>query len=322
MKAISPEVLLLSNKHDYSTDHIAILLKSYGVKYLRLDRDTFNDMAISLFPIESRIVGKNDNYEFIIDLKNLKSIYFRAPIYLRDNYQPKLTPDEQFSRSQWAAFVRSLIVYENIIWVNHPKSTYAAEIKPFQLLQASKVGLKVPNTIVTNSIKATRDYFSYGVKTFAFKTIDPIVLNFEEKEGFIYTNYLASTELEQLNEIYGPSIVQEAILPKKDIRVTVIGNKVFAVLITKAGLGINTDWRLEKDRVDYTPIDLPQQVEQKSKELLKCLGLNYGAIDYAFNGKEYYFLEINPTGEWGWLLDKTKFKLDVELCNLLTGKQY
>jgi len=31
------------------------------------------------------------------------------------------------------------------------------------------------------------------------------------------------------------------------------------------------------------------------------LGLTYGAIDLAVSGDTVHFIEINPTGEWGWL---------------------
>ena len=35
---------------------------------------------------------------------------------------------------------------------------------------------------------------------------------------------------------------------------------------------------------------------------IKALGLEFGAIDLALQDDVYYFLEINPTGEWGWLM--------------------
>jgi glutathione synthase/RimK-type ligase-like ATP-grasp enzyme len=31
------------------------------------------------------------------------------------------------------------------------------------------------------------------------------------------------------------------------------------------------------------------------------LGLTYAAIDLALSNGEYWFIEVNPTGEWGWL---------------------
>ena len=31
------------------------------------------------------------------------------------------------------------------------------------------------------------------------------------------------------------------------------------------------------------------------------LGLHYGRLDLLFTGEDYYFLEVNPNGEWAWL---------------------
>jgi glutathione synthase/RimK-type ligase-like ATP-grasp enzyme len=38
--------------------------------------------------------------------------------------------------------------------------------------------------------------------------------------------------------------------------------------------------------------------------------LNFGAIDLIFHNNEYYFIEINPTGEWSWLQKITGYKFD------------
>ena len=106
--------------------------------YLRLNRDQFVDFKISFNPLESIIYGEMNDFQFEITPKNLKSVYFRAPIYLRDNYQPNLEINEQLMRNQWAAFIRSLMVFDDLLWVNNPHATYKAETKPYQLYLAKK----------------------------------------------------------------------------------------------------------------------------------------------------------------------------------------
>lgn len=34
---------------------------------------------------------------------------------------------------------------------------------------------------------------------------------------------------------------------------------------------------------------------------MEQFGLEYAAIDLALSNDQYWFIEINPTGEWGWL---------------------
>ena len=114
VKYINPKVLIISNKHDYSTDHITYRLNELGIFYLRLNRDQLQDFEISLFPTKARLIGQTKELSFEIDEGCLKSIYFRAPIYLRDNYKPNLSLNEQLSRNQWVAFIKSLMLFENI----------------------------------------------------------------------------------------------------------------------------------------------------------------------------------------------------------------
>jgi glutathione synthase/RimK-type ligase-like ATP-grasp enzyme len=312
---ISPEVLIVSNKHDYSTDYISHQLNKLDVSYLRLNRDQFSEFNFSLFPAGQKLIGKSNNLSFEIIPSKLKSIYFRAPIYLRDTYQPDLSPDEQLSRSQWASFIRGLTVFDNVLWVNHPQATYKAEIKPYQLHVAQKIGFTIPNTIVTNA--DNRLDIPNEKKKLIVKTLDPAILRIGDREAFIYSNIVEIEELLNADFSDAPVILQEALIPKIDIRVTVIDKTVFAVDIKQDGKGIDKDWRLEKNNIEYTEVELPCTLQKKCIKLVKELGLKFGAIDLILHDNQYYFIEINPTGEWAWLMEKTKLEIDKELVRLL-----
>lgn len=314
MEKIRPEILIISNMHDYSTDHIAFQLNKSRVSYLRLNRDQLADFKISLIPTEQKLFGETSDFSFEITPNLLKAIYFRAPVYLRDNYHPDLSPDKQLSRSQWEAFIRGLTVFDNVLWVNHPQATYKAEIKPYQLYLAKRIGFDIPATVITNRVD--KKIVGRGEKR-AIKTLDPVILKIGNKEGFIYTNIVSCDELSRANISSAPIISQEALIPKVDIRVTVIGKIVFAVSIMQNGKGIDKDWRLEKDNVRYKNIKLPSEVRKKCIALISKLDLKFGAIDFALYNGKYYFLEINPTGEWAWLMENTKLEIDKEIAKLL-----
>jgi len=314
MDKIRPKILIISNMHDYSTDHIAFQLNKAKASYLRLNRDQLADFKISFIPTDRKLFGETNDFSFEITSDLLKAVYFRAPVYLRDNYQPNLSPDKQLSRSQWEAFIRGLTVFDNVLWVNHPQATYKAEIKPYQLYMAKKIGFDTPTTIITNTID--KKNIARGEKR-AIKTLDPVILKIGNKEGFIYTNIVDYDELLKANISSAPIISQEALVPKIDIRVTVIGKIVFAVSIMQNNKGIDKDWRLEKDNVRYKNIKLPVEIKKKCIALIDKLGLKFGAIDLALHNGKYYFFEINPTGEWAWLMENTKLGIDKAITRLL-----
>ena len=316
MKHICPEVLIISSKHDYSTDHIAYQLNKSGVSYLRLNRDQLRNFSVVFFPIEQILIGKTNSLTFKITAEYLKSVYFRAPIYLKDNYKPNLSADEQLARNQWVAFIKSLMVFKEAMWVNNPQATYLAEVKPYQLYLAHKIGFLIPKTIIANGTIENNSNFSRNDKI-VVKTLEPAILKLNDKQAFIYSNVIDFEELIQSDISTAPIIIQEALLPKVDIRVTIVDDLFFSVDITKDGVGLDKDWRLEKDSVKYREIDLPESISTKCIELARRLGLKFGAIDLLSHKDEYYFIEINPTGEWSWLMEHTNLEIDKAITNLL-----
>ncbi len=318
MKTVRPSILLVANQHDFTTDHVAYQLKEKSKTYFRLNIDQLASNKITLFPMEPRLVATIDGINLEISLDTLKSIYFRAPTFLRDNYQPKLSPDEQFSRAQWATFVRSLTVFDPLLWVNHPQATYLAEIKPYQLKVAKEIGFLLPETVITN----TTDNIGFSKEkngSIVVKTIDPAILRNNGDEAFIFTNFVSEKELMKSKISSSPIIIQETLWPKIDIRVTVVDKKVFAVAIKKNGKGIKRDWRREKGKIQYENIKLDLETKNRCITLLARLDLKFGAIDLVYVDDQYFFLEINPTGEWAWLLSHTDHKIDEAIADCLNG---
>ena len=106
-----------------------------------------------------------------------------------------------------------------------------------------------------------------------------------------------------LNSIY-PTYFQNEINKIADIRITVVGNDIFPVQITFDN-SKTPDWRRMECEVAYNEFDLPDELKEKCIRLVSELGLNFGAIDMArTTDGDYYFFEINPTGEWAWIEHK------------------
>lgn len=309
------EYLIISNTIDYSTDLVCIELEKLGQKYFRLNRDKLSDYDIyyNLNNKELRISNKTNAY--LINSETLKAVYFRAPVFLR-NHKP-YNLNEQLYRSQWNSFIRNLIVFDNCKWVNHPVDTYKAENKLFQLKVAEDIGFAIPNTIVANvlpeQIKNNTDYI--------IKSLDTALFYHDEQELFTYSTKLTNQELLSANLNEAPVIIQECLNNKIDLRVTIVEDYLLAVSIKKNGCGIDGDWRkTSKENLEYEVVPLPLQVESKIRELMKKLNLKFGGMDLILQNNEYYFIEVNPTGEWGWLKYATNHNIDVEIVNCLTSK--
>ncbi|SFL61409.1 RimK-like ATP-grasp domain-containing protein [Gracilibacillus orientalis] len=291
------DVLVVSDKYDFTTDFICIELEKREMNYLRLNRDEFHQYKIHLdtrnFDIHITISGR----EYIVTKEYLKSIYYRAPIFLRGTEK---SIEDQLYSEQWMAFVRNLLIFEEVTWINNPEKTYKAENKIVQLKYAKKTGFNIPHTIVTNTSPAL------SKDNYVVKSLDTAFFHIEENEGFIYSNIFEKDKIQKANLEWAPVTIQDYVFPKIDIRVTVIEDDVFATSITSNGRGVKNDWRKAKDEVAFKTFSLPKDIENKCIRLVKELDLKFGAIDLLkTEDGNFIFLEVNPTGEWAWLVHTT-----------------
>lgn len=98
-----------------------------------------------------------------------------------------------------------------------------------------------------------------------------------------------------------------------DIRVTVVGKRVFAVRIDSDLL----DWRADYTSHIYTLITCPPAVEQRIHRYMECFKLLFGAFDFALTVEgEWVFLECNPNGQWAWIAEQEGMVADA-LADLL-----
>ena len=310
-----PEVLIISSRYDFSSDFITVELDRRNVPYLRINRDELKDYVIEFNPIVPILNGNFKDIGFSISNQTLKAVYFRAPVFLRDIFQDKIDEEEQLIRTQWTAFVRSLVVFEDVAWFNNPADIYKAEIKSLQLYTANKIGFKIPATLISNRT-AVND-FEYT----AVKSIDTAVLNLGDEEGFVYTELYKSNEISE-KTYSSPFFMQQGLVPKIDIRVTVVDDTVIAVkILQKDKAKIDIDWRRLKEELHYEIIELPEEIRHLCALHLKELNLKFGAIDLILHQNEFYFIEINPTGEWSWLQQNTGFRFDKAIVNALINSR-
>ena len=295
---MSPKVLILSNLYDFSTDLVVLSLKDAGVPYLRLNREQLADHYLALDPLAPKLTVRGPSGVYDVG-QDLVSIWFRQPVFLRNTPSVPLSPEEQLERSQWMAFLRGLSVFRGVAWMNPPSATYIAESKPYQLAIAKDCGFKVPETLATNDASRISETFPDSL---VIKSLDTVLLRDGGYDLFIYTILNPGGELAEETVSVVPLLAQEALEEKTDIRVTVVGNEVFAVRILSQGSGIEGDWRVvPKSELEYRDTALNRDIIERCKMLTRSLSLSFAAIDLIETHQGVYFVEINPTGGWGWL---------------------
>ena len=168
---------------------------------------------------------------------------------------------------------------------------------------AKSLGFLVPRTCVTNDPAVAEDFHRHLGGRVVYKTLTANRVEVATGLGLVYTTKLPPKPDFQTVAL-APCLFQEQILKECDIRVTVIGRAVFAVSIDSQASAISeVDWRHEDvQNLTHRLHQLPQDIQEHCLEIVDRFGLNFGAIDLVL-GQDggYYFLEINPNGQWAWL---------------------
>lgn len=312
------EYLIISSTIDFSTDLVCYQLMMSGEKFYRLNRDEFIKHNIVVDLQKKSMMISIEDEEYNIQFEQLKGVFYRAPVFLRTQAKAELSVQEQLERNQWSSFLRNLIIFQNANWINNPVYTYRAENKMFQLCVAESCGLQIPKTYVSNisvnMLEREKKYIVKSLDTALFYDTQ------NNKEMFTYSNVVSGEELQDYELASAPIIIQEFLNPKVDCRVTYIQGKLFPVKILQNGEGLYGDWRLRKDELEYVPFQLPPNISVAICKLMQKLEIQFGGIDLAIVGEKYFFVEVNPTGEWGWLEIKTGMQISQTIKKALCGE--
>jgi len=191
----------------------------------------------------------------------------------------------------------------------------SARWKLHQLRVASELGLAVPETLVTTDSRKASDFMAEGFVV--AKAISDVRI--ADRDGEIYTLTESVDEPEATDSVrWAPTMFQRRIDKRSDLRVTVVGERIFAVQITTPP-GAHLDFRdAAPELCTYEVIYLDGKTKAGCRQFLEAFGLRFGAFDFAKGEDEtLWFLECNPGGEWGWLEPPTGLPITAALVDLL-----
>ena len=210
--------------------------------------------------------------------------------------------------------IQGLWLSLDAFWINPPAKDQCAARKLWQLDVARLVGLDVPRTLITNDPDAARSFVAAeGEAGTIYKAFQG------SEDAWRETRLLRPSEIEQISSVrYAPVIFQEYVEASCDIRVTIVGDDVFAAAIYSQESAYKVDFRMNMGSVRIEAIQLPTAVEEGLLNLMRQLGLVYGAIDLRRTPDDrYLFLEINPAGQWLFVEDQSRQPISSTLAGLM-----
>lgn len=199
--------------------------------------------------------------------------------------------------------------------------------KEDQLKIAFQLGLLVPETCITNDPDIAKAFVLKQKNGAIAKMQSGFAILENGEEEVVFTNVITHENLEDIASLtYCPMQFQQMIEKNKELRITIVGNKIFSYEIDSQKLdNSKIDWRKEGIELieDWTPHQLPQEIEEKLLKILDYYNADYGAIDLILDPKgNYYFLEINAAGEFFWIDKLCENAISKQIADVLCNKAF
>jgi glutathione synthase/RimK-type ligase-like ATP-grasp enzyme len=297
-------ILVVSHPDDPHAARVLELLQRAGHEALLLNLADLPERATLTFDY-----GRNGSPGLdyrcggtTFDLSHASSAWWRRP------QAPDLTAVAgrqdvlAFVDNEWREAINGLWQLIDVPWMNPPARDEVASRKALQLRVAGQLGLRTPRTLVTTDPDAARRFIAeQGVGRTIFKTFSCTHAVWRE------TRLVRDEELTLLDQVrFSPVIFQEFIPASADLRVTIVGDRIFPAAIDSRGTDYEVDFRMSLGQARTEPCELPREVEDRLFALMSRLGLVYGAIDLRRTPEgEHVFLEVNTGGEFLFIEDRT-----------------
>ncbi|AQW46632.1 ATP-grasp ribosomal peptide maturase [Streptomyces violaceusniger] len=302
-------VLVLTSLEDVTADRVIAALNEREVPVARVDPANIGtglSFGARIGAGSPTWNGRLRTTSREVELGEAAAVYYRRPTPYVARYGHLPAQQRDFAAAETRHGLGGILNHlHNAFYVNHPSAVTAADFKPAQLQKAAHLGLTIPPTLVTNDAEQARE-FAADHGHVIYKTFRGLPRDENGHTGAIWAQRVDPDTFD--DSLAVTAHLFQAEIPKTgDVRVTVVGQKVFAQQITAQDSAL--DWRRgDWDQLQHAPIAVPAPVETALHHYLSAFGLVFGCFDFALTGDgdstaDWVFIECNPNGQWGWLPD-------------------
>ncbi|MET9800527.1 ATP-grasp ribosomal peptide maturase [Streptomyces sp. NPDC006368] len=286
-------VLILTSPQDITADMVVGKLHERGVPLVRLDPADLPGEA----DMSAEYV-KGDFHCFLSTQGRMVSSRALSSIWMRRPGEPAAHAPEP---SAWLSAETGQALYGMLYsttarWMNHPQPAARARHKPWQLRFAHHSGFAVPPTVITTFPRVAEEFAAqYGqvvVKSLSGppRAEPPVALPTTLLDpGTDFTGVAA-----------GPTLLQQYVPKRADIRLTCVGGRLFAA--RKLSAPGQVDGRYGETGRLWEPAEVPERIARGVRDYTDLAGLAYAAFDFAEDAEGvWWFLECNQGGQFGFV---------------------
>ncbi|MGJ8665178.1 MAG: grasp-with-spasm system ATP-grasp peptide maturase [Patiriisocius sp.] len=316
-------ILIISQSHNEpSTDNVIDWIDYLNMSVKRINGiDFYKNLEINIDNEKSYLKIKN------IPLEKIKVIWFRRWI-TRENVKDIFIENKQSDRlrqrintflknefNELASFFFEWIPKEILF-----ERIFDKDINKLSVIyKASELGLEIPKTFIGTKKNDFKELLKK--QKLIVKAISNAPTFDVDNETFVgYTEKIKKIPSE-LGDFFAPSLVQNLIEKKYEIRAFLLNNTFYSMAIfSQKDKQTSLDFRKYNwdNPNKMTAFKLPASIEDKLLKLAKHFQLNTCSFDLIKTiDNRYIFLEVNPGGQFGMVSHPCNYFLEKKIAEKL-----
>lgn len=318
-------LLVLSTPGDGHADAVAAILSRRAVPFVRWDQTGFADR--DGLTVEFTAAGRRGPVLRLNDaclaLDDVETVYMRRFAHVVVTRPAHDAAARAYVASEATTAINAVLGLPMVRWVPGTLSAVRdAGDKVRQLQVAQALGLEIPPTLITSEPTALWDFYREHDARVIIKPLSFPWFETEGKRWVPMPQLVTPRDLVHAEGLRQGAAILQAYVPKQlELRVTVVGDRLFACEIhSQATNRTRVDWRrYNLNRTPHRVHTLPDDVSRQCVAIVARLGLSYGALDLVLTPEgRYVFLEVNPMGQYLWIEKLTGLPISEAICDLLT----
>lgn len=313
---------------DYSTEEVADWIEYMGEKAVRINGlDLLNRNGLSISSIED----DEDDMISGVKISDIDAIWYRRWIDFGafDDIEFKDDPTlfsqvNSYRRKEFNSLSNALkIKIRNKKSLGHGAYGKSGKSKFEQSLIAQEIGIKIPDTIITDNKKDLIKFVEKNGGSVITKGINNLGSFTINKDLYsTYTTVVSRDNMDYIPDSFFPSMFQQKLEKTVELRVFYLHGEfntmaIFSQNDSQTSVDFRKyNYKKPNRKVPYT---LPTDIERKLKLLMEELHLDTGSIDVIISKdtQEFYFLEVNPAGQFGMVSYPCNFNLEKKIAQFL-----
>jgi len=323
-------VLIISDENEPTTDFVLRWIKSLNKPFVRINGTDkveiknlkLNNNISSFFLVVNGIT---------IDFKDIDAFYFRRGfINLNINYS---SFSEINLKSIKECLKQEIIILQDFIhfiFENSKNSIGSFDKRGLNKLKilsiAKNLEINIPDTLIVDN-KQDLSNILKEYDSLITKNIYEITHIKDYKNNLSIGNATdkVNKNLDTLSsDSFLNTLFQQEIKKDFEVRTFYLNGKCYsAAILSQQNSKTQVDFRNYDDDLPnrVVPYNLPEDIEAKTIKLMNSINLNTGSIDWIYSEGKYYFLEINPVGQFGMVSYPCNYYLEKIVAEELIQKR-